>query len=395
MDKDNFSHNNIKINVLHILNSYGGTEVYAQLIKSLDELGIRQIVFVPLNPNNKDRVGNYKIKFKVEGSEIIYSTKLKQYHRYFFNKKISAIKEELIKQVDINKIDLVHAGLFCTDGAVAFELSKIYKIPYLVTVRNTDVNVYYKRMLWKRRYFNSILSNSKKIIFISPGYKKSFIEILNKKVSGIEEKCEVIPNGINTYYLQDSNNEIPKINSPTRIVYAGAINRGKNILKTIKALEILIKKGYLIDFKIIGKGLKFRKVDKSYQDEILKYIHDKNWVDLLDSMPKEKLRDYLDQSDIFAMPSSPETFGIIYLEALSRNLPIIYAKGQGFDGYFKDGYVGFSVNPDNSTEIANSIENIINNYDQFISNIQELNIEKDFSWDSIAHKYLKIYEKII
>jgi glycosyltransferase involved in cell wall biosynthesis len=250
-------------------------------------------------------------------------------------------------------------------------------------------------MFWKRNYFHSILFNSKKIIFISPGYKKTFLELLPNKFAELDQKIEVIPNGINSYYLNDKPENSREINSPVRIVYAGAINKGKNIIKTIDALKILKKKGYLIEFKIVGKGLKFRREDKGYLNEILKTIKDLNWISLLDSLPKEELRDLLDVSDIFAMPSSPETFGIIYLEALSRNLPIIYAKEQGFDGYFKDGLVGFAVNPKCSTEIADRIERIIINYDQIINNVQGLSIENDFSWDRIANKYLKIYNQII
>ena len=76
------------MHILHISNSYGGTEVYTQLIRALDKIGVRQTIFVPLNPNNRDRKGNYLIKFTVPGSTIIYSTKLKQYHRYLYSLKI-------------------------------------------------------------------------------------------------------------------------------------------------------------------------------------------------------------------------------------------------------------------------------------------------------------------
>lgn len=40
------------------------------------------------------------------------------------------------------------------------------------------------------------------------------------------------------------------------------------------------------------------------------------------------------------MPSHKETFGLVYAEAMSQGLPIIYTKNQGFDGQFPDGYVG-------------------------------------------------------
>ncbi|WP_343557299.1 glycosyltransferase family 4 protein [Sphingobacterium sp.] len=383
------------MHILHISNSYGGTEVYTQLIRSLDKLGVRQTVFVPLNPNNRNRNGNYLIDFAVSDSKIIYSTKLKQYHRYLYGLKIDAIKSEIEKEVDMSKVDLIHAGLFCTDGAVAFELSKIYDIPYIVAVRNTDVNFYYKKMWWKRSYFHAILASSKKIVFISHQYRQAFLKLLyNSKIENLTEKSAVLPNGVNSFYLENRVKYLQNIHSPIRVIYAGAFNKGKNILETLYALESLIKKGYNVEFKAIGKGLKFRREDKDYQEKIENFALGKDWIHLLDSMPKESLRNAFEESDIFIMPSVPETFGIVYLEALSQGLPIIYAKGQGFDGYYEDKDVGFAVNPENTSEFADKIEKIIKDYDRISLNVRELDLYNDFSWEKISEKYFKLYNKI-
>ena len=40
----------------------------------------------------------------------------------------------------------------------------------------------------------------------------------------------------------------------------------------------------------------------------------------------------------FCLPSHAETFGLVYVEAMSQGLPIIY-EGQGFDKQFQDGEV--------------------------------------------------------
>lgn len=383
------------MHILHVSNSYGGTEVYTQLIRALDKLGVKQTVFVPLNPNNRNRKGNYLVRFTVPGSSIIYSTKLEQYHRYLYGLKINTIVKEVEKQVEIKNIDLIHAGLFCTDGAVAYELSKNHNLPYIVAVRNTDVNFYYKKMSWRRKYFQSILASSKKIIFISHQYKKSFLELLSSKVVGLNEKSIVLPNGINSFYLENRVQKQKDIHSPVKIIYAGAINRGKNILETLKAIETLVEKGYLINYKVIGKGLKFRRVDKDYQEKICSFAAGKKWVQVLNSLPKEELRNEFNENDIFVMPSTPETFGIVYLEALSQGLPIIYANGQGFDGYYEDRNIGFGVNPKNPQEIAEKIENIIKNYDQISSNVIKLDLFNDFSWDKISENYLKLYKNLL
>lgn len=42
------------------------------------------------------------------------------------------------------------------------------------------------------------------------------------------------------------------------------------------------------------------------------------------------------ESDIFVMVSHSETFGLVYIEALSQGLPILYTRGQGIDGTLKE-----------------------------------------------------------
>ena len=382
------------MHVLHIANSYGGTEVYSNLILALDRLGIKQTVFVPLNPNNRNRLGSQLVPFYVPDSTIIYSTALKRYHRYFYNDKINTIRKEIEDQIDIKSISLIHAGLFCSDGAVAFELYKKHQIPYITAVRNTDVNTYYKKMFWKRSYFHAILEKSTNIIFLSPQYKQTFLNVLKgKNIVNLDSKSVVIPNGINSFYLENQIKIVKKINTPVRIVFAGALNKEKNIHEVIFALDILIQKGLKIHFSIIGKGLKFRKEEELYVKKISELAATRHWIEIFESKPKEELRMVFEKSDIFVMPSIPETFGLVYVEALTQGLPIIYAKGQGFDGYYNDRNIGYGVNPSDTNDIAEKIELLINNYNQVSYNVCQLNLNEDFSWQKVSESYLQLYKK--
>ena len=93
------------------------------------------------------------------------------------------------------------------------------------------------------------------------------------------------------------------------------------------------------------------------------------------------------------MPSFTETFGLVYAEAMSQALPVIYTKNQGFDAQFNEGTVGFHVDPHNKDEIVEKIIKIIDNYDA-ISNNCVKSVDK-FDWRGITNRYTKIYEEII
>ena len=94
----------MKQHILHISNDFGGTEVYKNLYQSLDKLGIKQTIFVPINPRVADRKGNHDFDFKTKGSRIIYSHVQKWYHRYLYESKISKVFKDLDNLVDLKDV---------------------------------------------------------------------------------------------------------------------------------------------------------------------------------------------------------------------------------------------------------------------------------------------------
>jgi glycosyltransferase involved in cell wall biosynthesis len=385
------------LHVLHISNDFGGTEVYRNLYQHLDNLGVKQTIFVPVNPRVQNRVGNHDFDFKTEGSKIIYSTSQKWYHRYLYDRKISGVVKDLERLVDLDEISIVHTGTLCMTGAVAFEVSKRFNKPYIVSVRNTDINTYFKHMWWKRGYFYSILLKAHEVVFISPQYKKNCLDIhFNKAVSEkIEAKTRVIPNGIDSYYLENRELVPKTLNKSINIVFAGGYKNNKNLLRLIKAIDVLKSKGYNVTLTAIGRSLPNRLVSEAYVELLEKEALGKDYIFLVEYKQKEDLCKAYSKADIFVMPSIHETFGLSYAEALSQGLPIVYTKGQGFDGFYKDGEVGYAVNALDIEDIANGIESVINNYSYLLQNVANLSLNQDFAWNQIAKRYCRLYDSIL
>ena len=51
------------------------------------------------------------------------------------------------------------------------------------------------------------------------------------------------------------------------------------------------------------------------------------------------------ESDVFVLPSVGETFGMVYLEAMSQGCITVCTKGDGIDGIIKNGENGFLTEP--------------------------------------------------
>src|SRR5690606_10005283 len=156
--------------ILHITNDYSGSTVYRNLISELDDLGLPQIVYNPIK--EESRIGKNLIEFNVKDSEIIYSHILnKTTDRIFFRKKIKKIIRNIETKIDLKKISFIHAHTWYSDGGVAYFLSKKYNIPYIVTIRNSDLNVFQKYLIHERAFGRKILAKAKSVILIAASYK--------------------------------------------------------------------------------------------------------------------------------------------------------------------------------------------------------------------------------
>ena len=384
------------MHILHIANSYGGTEVYKNLFTALDKAGIRQTIFVPLNAQNRQRKGNHLIDFAVEGSQIIYSTALERRHRYLYRSKISTIVSEIERSVNVGRIDFIHGHTLCVDGVAAYRLAKKYGKPFGTAVRNTDVNNYYKVFLWERPLYNKVVKSADLLFFISPSYQKLFTEgFMSASLRREKEGCiRTIPNGVNTFFVENRSHKPRNLSVPIKLIFISSFKKGKGLAELILATDRLRKEGYEVSLKAIGKGLPGRGHDLQYEEKAEALAKVRSWVELTTFLPKEQLVEEMRNADIFAMPSKPETFGLVYVEALSQGLPIIYTKGQGFDGFYPEGKVGYASTFGNVEELAEKIKSIISQYADITNRISTLDLRENFDWDVIASKYVQYYKTV-
>lgn len=365
--------------VLHINCNYIGTALHQVMKRKLDDIGSENLVYTPTYDKN--------ISIIAPDSNVIVSECFRKWDRILFDYKQNKIFRDIQSKVKINSYDCIHAYTLFTDGNCAYKLSKKYNIPYVVAVRNTDVNTFFKKMIHLRKRGVNIMRNAKAIFFLSDAYKKQVFDkyVPKKYHNELLGKTHIIPNGIDDFWFKNRADDNKKrvLGKEIKLLYAGRIDKNKNIPTTQKAIEILNSKGYKCSLTVVGKV-----VDEK---EFSAVRADKNTA-CLPAMSKEKLIDVYRASDIFVMPSFTETFGLVYVEAMSQGLPVVYSQGEGFDGQFIDGEVGFSVNPKSVESVAEAIENVINNYHLITKDISQ-KIDR-FNWNKIVEQYDCIYKRI-
>lgn len=309
-------------------------------------------------------------------------------YKWDFNFKIKIKFKYIVENSDVKKFDLVHASTLFSDGAVAYKLYKKYGIPYIAAIRGTDVNLYFKYFihLWPLAY--KIISNAKKIIYISSSMKYNLNNNLSFSMfrNILNEKTCIIPNGISNIWINDLNNASEINHNAHSIIYIGRFNKNKNVERLIKAVQTLKQKFPDLKLTLVGGGGNrhsniVKLVDKN--PDILNYvgfINDKNKLKLL-----------LRANSIFAMVSHSETFGLVFIEALSQGLKVLMTQNQGIDHLFKE-KIGETVNSYSLKSIKNGLNKLLCNNDIYTIPYKEI---ISMSWNNIANQYYNQYKMTI
>lgn len=373
------------MHILHISSDFSNTKVHTNLYQHLDKLGIEQTVFNPIRKSMCDTIG--RNEFKAERTHFVYADVIRPYHRYTYHIKRMVIFRSLKKKVDLSGIDLVHATTMFTDGGQAYKIYKKFHIPYVVAVRNTDINGFLDKLPNTWLAGRKILCHAKMIFFISKALMDKFAnhKVIKPILPKIKNKMVMIPNGIDDYFINHISDEV---RYGHKVLYVGNFSENKNVLRLGEAIKLLRSEEMFHDvtLTLVGGGNdtdgKVQKMIES-QSKIFHFlgpIHE-----------KEKLVEIFRNHSVFAMPSITETFGLVYLEALSQNLPVIYTKGQGIDGLF-DESVGIGINPLSVEDIKCSLKYVMESPKDFSN--KRILFEK-FTWSYVANKYVSFYKLLV
>ena len=362
-----------------------GSKVHENLYLSLEKAGLDQVIYYPLRKHTVTKVPQVRKRLN---SNLITSKELSDYHRVLFRKKINFLYKDLKVKVNLVDFHIVHATTFFSDGAIALKIFKEYGIPYIVALRSTDMNLFFKYRVDLYPLAKQIIKNASKLIFISASLEQNFlnhhyIKKLELRLA-IKKKNMLLFNGIDSIWLNSILEK--KAVKPRKILYIGKFDDNKNVVSLIKAFLILKEKYNNIQLDLVGAG-------GIQEEEVLKYSKThKGSINYFGPIyNKEELQKVYQSNHIFAMTSIGETFGLVYVEALTQGLPILYTKNQGIDGTFIED-VGEAVNPRSVNSIAEGLNRIIENYDEY--NLEAINFSQ-FSWENISKSYLELYESVL
>ncbi len=364
----------MKFNIFHINCNLIATSLYNNLFRELSKYEINQSVFVP-----HKKYHDISRPHKIENVEYIFSGYQNAFDRIFFRRKIKkGISEIQLQKINF-KDSVIHAHTLFSDGALAYEINRKYNIPYIVSFRNTDLNVFWKYFPHLHGYARQIAQNAKAVCFLGSSYRDKMIHRL--KLNNQTEKNHIytIPNGLDPYWLLNRPPMSKKDHSVVRVLFVGGFTKNKNIRSIINACKILKGEGSLVELHLVGA--------KNERDFL--YSIGMDWIETFPfCKDKNQLSEHYRWADVFVMPSHRETFGLVYAEALSQGTPVVYTKGQGFDGWVEDEACGYGVYPEDIDNIARGIKLL--SLKKHVNRCVES--ARCFDWQDIVRQYVKTYK---
>lgn len=140
---------------------------------------------------------------------------------------------------------------------------------------------------------------------------------------------------------------------PIRICSIGRLHWIKGLEFALLAIKLLKDAGERVTWEIIGDGPE--------REKLLYMIHAlglSETVTLAGNLDSSQVKERLDKSDIFLLPSLSEGISNSALEAMAMELPVISTRSGGMDELITDGQNGLLVNCYAPDQIASSIRRL-------------------------------------
>ncbi len=360
--------------ILHICNNYIGTKVHSRLCENIlkSNPDIVQDVFIPVRKRSHFKVNSLNIK---------------NINEDYLLSNISLFKFLPLLKVLINfvffiskkyKSDIVIAHTVWSDGLIAYINYLINKTPYTVSVRDTDFNVFFPKLLHYHWLIRRILENSTAVIFINKAYLERSSNKFPKIFSDLDNLV-TIPNGIDEFWLKNLYSTCNK-KRKYDFIFVGNSEPRKNLKRVYQALE-LISKNKVIKFCIVG-------LDELTVKKIIDISTIPDWIFIVGKKDKEGLMSLYRDSKILFVPSYRETFGLVYIEALSQGCGVIHAQNEGIDKMFNNQLI-FSVDPYSIEYMSKIALNILTIYETVFDDVDIT----EYDWKVISKKYTNFFEK--
>ncbi|MDZ7724549.1 MAG: glycosyltransferase family 1 protein [candidate division KSB1 bacterium] len=169
------------------------------------------------------------------------------------------------------------------------------------------------------------------------------------------------------------------------LLFVGRLINHKDLDDLAAANLVLKQRGRDFKLVIIGDGPMRPELEKSLPDaHFTGFVHG------------PKLASWYASSDIFAFPSTTETFGNVILEAFASGIPAVGVNAGGVADIITHGKDGLLANPKDPVDFADQLDRLLTRPQLAQQLIQQAEkTAKTYSWKAINNRLVESYRQVI
>ncbi len=295
--------------------------------------------------------------------------------------------DNTVKVVEDFKPNIIHVHHAFPFSWAARFIKSTYQIPYVISIHGSELITLQK----DERYLALTMDALRKARRIIPNsyYTKDWM--LKIVGENYRKQLRTIPGGveINKFHKVNTNDIDKQYNLKGKklVVFAGK-------LTPYKGVKYLVGAAKRIDGEIfiLGGGSQ-----RKYLEEMVKNkgITNVRFLGHLGNNTSFLIKLY-SRADVFVAPSTwDEPLGLVILEAMACETPVVVTRKGGIPLAVKDGKNGLFIKSKSSKDIAEKVNYLLKN-DKLRFNMGKRArkiAEEKFDWDIIADKFINIYQK--
>jgi alpha-maltose-1-phosphate synthase len=330
-------------------------------------------------------------------------------------KLLGTLFRNIIMIGSLEETDVVHCHTWYTHLAGSL-IKQMMDVPLVLTTHSLE-----PQRPWKEEQLGSAYrvstwlektayQNADGVIAVSHSMKREVHDLYQVPF----EKIRVIPNGIDVNQYQPRLN--PYLLTSYRInpdkpflIFVGRITRQKGIIHLMNAIKYMSPSVQIVlcagapDTEEIGKEME-EKVKEAQTQTTNEIIWIRQWV------PKSDVITLYSHASVFVCPSIYEPFGIVNLEAMACETPVVASAVGGIPEVVIHDETGLLVHfeptdtkswepkdPEKfSKDLANAINNLLSSPEKIktMRTKSRERVKKHFNWRSVAQQTLEFYKEL-
>lgn len=166
------------------------------------------------------------------------------------------------------------------------------------------------------------------------------------------EKLHVVHCGIDLsrFRVRDGERAAP----PLEVLTVGRVVPVKGQSLLVEAVAELGRRGVDVRLTIVGDGPQLPAL-RQLADRL--GVQDR--VEFPGAVGQDRIRDYYDRADVFALPSFAEGIPVVLIEAMATGIPIVASRITGIPELVEEGVSGVLVTPGDPDDLTGALERVL------------------------------------